>query len=374
MMYNWIMRRKLDPREDANGGISNFTGRIKVMHVFVGNFTYVIDFMILEDISLIIDPRLSQLVLGRPFIEISNMTYDPPEGLVRFINGADEVAYKMPHKIEQYESLSNLEKEHTKSVYLRNEEDKRRGVEYVMSKILGFYKECLELGPKYLTGMDDEGEVTYFSFGRHLDELHVTWAYLEKKRARLRTITKTLENLCSQSLETTSQAIHDAVTTHQNCGFLDSGGRKNNHRKKANTVTGTVLVMKLNRIMNDATLLIAVKEVVSSSIVDETVAKEKPSSLVEKTGLKSYPPLPMQETTTTGNTLGKSSYGNVTGKPSRKKVNFHTLFTPGGNGIDVVVPLESVRAISERFANIEYGFLLGKRVAYHVVVNYVRNT
>ncbi|GJZ95545.1 hypothetical protein Tco_0667879 [Tanacetum coccineum] len=72
----------------------------------------------------------------------------------------DEVSYKMPHKIEQYDSLSDLEKEHTKSVYLRNGEDKRKGVEYVMSKILGFYKECLELGPEYLTGMDDEGEVT----------------------------------------------------------------------------------------------------------------------------------------------------------------------------------------------------------------------
>ncbi|GJY39090.1 hypothetical protein Tco_0425454 [Tanacetum coccineum] len=152
--------RKLDPRENTNGGISNFTRRIKGMHVFVGNFTYVIDFMIVEDISSIIDPRLSQVVLGRPFVEISNMTHDPPEGVVRFIRGANEVAYKMPHKIEQYDSLSDLEKEHTKSVYLRNEEDKRRGVEYVMSKILGFYKECLELGPEYLTGMDDEGEVT----------------------------------------------------------------------------------------------------------------------------------------------------------------------------------------------------------------------
>ncbi|GJT83392.1 hypothetical protein Tco_1057734 [Tanacetum coccineum] len=60
-----------------------------------------------------------------------------------------------------YNSLLDLEKEHTKSVYLRNEEDKRRGVECVMSKILGFYKECLELGPEYVTGMDDEGEVTY---------------------------------------------------------------------------------------------------------------------------------------------------------------------------------------------------------------------
>ncbi|GKD32145.1 MAK10-like protein [Tanacetum coccineum] len=112
MMYNWIMRIKLNPRENANGGISNFTGRIKGLHVFVGNFTYVVDFMIVEDISSIIDPRLSQVVLGRPFIEISNMTHDLPEGVVRFTNGNNEVAYKMPHKIEQYNSLSNLEKKH----------------------------------------------------------------------------------------------------------------------------------------------------------------------------------------------------------------------------------------------------------------------
>ncbi|GJV80532.1 hypothetical protein Tco_1516402 [Tanacetum coccineum] len=55
----------------------------------------------------------------------------------------------------------------------------------------------------------------YFSFGRYLDELHVTWAHLEKKQTRLRTNTNTLEELCSQSLETAPQAIRDAVTTHQ---------------------------------------------------------------------------------------------------------------------------------------------------------------
>ncbi|GJV19694.1 hypothetical protein Tco_1368714 [Tanacetum coccineum] len=51
MLYDWIMRRKLDPKENTNGGVNNFTGRIKVMHVFIGNFTYVIDFMIIKDIS-----------------------------------------------------------------------------------------------------------------------------------------------------------------------------------------------------------------------------------------------------------------------------------------------------------------------------------
>ncbi|GKC42882.1 copia protein [Tanacetum coccineum] len=53
--------------------------------------------------------------------------------------------------------------------------------------------------------------------------------------------------------------------------------------------------------------------------------------------------------TSAGNVPGKSSYANITGKPSGKKVNVCTLFTPGGNGIDV-------------------------KVAYPVVANYVRNT
>ncbi|GKA51342.1 hypothetical protein Tco_0744538 [Tanacetum coccineum] len=114
----------------------------------------------LKDISSIIDSRLSQVGLGKPFVKISNVTHDPPEGVVKFTNGTDEIAYKMPNKIEQYNSLSDLEKEHTKSVYFRNEEDKRRGVEYVMRKILRFYKECLELGPEYLTRIADEGGVT----------------------------------------------------------------------------------------------------------------------------------------------------------------------------------------------------------------------
>nr|GEY80983.1 retrotransposon Orf1 [Tanacetum cinerariifolium] len=109
MQYNWIMRKQLKPMEDPQRirGISNFTGRIKGMHIFVGNFTYISDFMIIEDVSSIIDPRLSQ------------------------------ISYEMPHKIEQYSSLSDLEKKHTKSVYLRNEDDKRRGVEYMMDNILG---------------------------------------------------------------------------------------------------------------------------------------------------------------------------------------------------------------------------------------------
>ncbi|GJY04408.1 hypothetical protein Tco_0370348 [Tanacetum coccineum] len=127
--------------------------------------------------------------------------------------------------------------------------------------------------------------------------------------------------------------------------------------KKTNIDISTGSVTESDGILNDATPFVdasVAKEVVSPSVVDETVVKEKQSPMVNTTGLGSS-----QETTTAGNAPGKSSYANVTGKPSGTKVNFRTLFTPGGNGIDVVIPVESIRAISERFVNTAYAFFLG---------------
>ncbi|GJU67779.1 reverse transcriptase domain-containing protein [Tanacetum coccineum] len=46
----------------------------------------------------------------------------------------------------------------------------------------------------------------FLALGWHLEEIHVTWAHLEKKWTRLWTYTKSLEESCSQSVETASQA------------------------------------------------------------------------------------------------------------------------------------------------------------------------
>nr|GEV45880.1 hypothetical protein [Tanacetum cinerariifolium] len=86
-------------------------------------------------------------------------------------------------------------------------------------------------------------------------------------------------------------------------------------------------------------------EGLTPSMIDMTVEKEKLSSLEDTTVLGSFPPLPTQVTTSAGNAPGNSSYANVTSKPSRKKVNVHTLFIPRGNGIDVVVSVDSIHAI-----------------------------
>ncbi|GKB57900.1 hypothetical protein Tco_0914086, partial [Tanacetum coccineum] len=46
----------------------------------------------------------------------------------------------------------------------------------------------------------------FLALGWLLEEIHVTWAHLEKKRTRLRTYTKSHDDFCKQWLETASQA------------------------------------------------------------------------------------------------------------------------------------------------------------------------
>ena len=141
------MKKQLGPSKDSDTlRIDSFVGRVKGMHVYVGNFTYVTDFLIVEDILPVIDDSLSQVLIGKPFIEVSKMTYDPSLGIVRFTGETDDVSYQMPYHIEQFCLIPKLEKEQKQSLYYRNDKDREKGVGYVMDKIIGFNKECLQLG------------------------------------------------------------------------------------------------------------------------------------------------------------------------------------------------------------------------------------
>nr|GEU41401.1 protein kinase-like domain, concanavalin A-like lectin/glucanase domain protein [Tanacetum cinerariifolium] len=122
------MKKQRVPRRDIENPrkVSNFTRRVKGIHVFVGNFTYIMDFLVVEDAGSTID-------------------------------GIDEVAYQVPHKVEQHRLRPNLKKDFMQVVYVRSEDDKKKEVDYVMKKMFVFYKECLELGFKYKVKQDDIG-------------------------------------------------------------------------------------------------------------------------------------------------------------------------------------------------------------------------
>ncbi|GJX77123.1 hypothetical protein Tco_0323934 [Tanacetum coccineum] len=71
----------------------NFVGLGRDMHVFVGNMSYVMDFTILENIETNIDPSLSHVIFGRPFIEIACLAKNRKHGLTTFMDGIKEITF-----------------------------------------------------------------------------------------------------------------------------------------------------------------------------------------------------------------------------------------------------------------------------------------
>lgn len=135
-VYNDIVKTRLEPRKDPKypGGVCNFVGRIKDLHVFVGDFTYITDFMVVEDMVNVIDCRLSQVVFGKPFIDKSKLEYDEVNGIIRFDSKTDRITYRMPNRMKEFRFMPRFDMDNIGAFEDINEEDKVKGMDYVCEK------------------------------------------------------------------------------------------------------------------------------------------------------------------------------------------------------------------------------------------------
>ncbi|GJR64531.1 hypothetical protein Tco_0010596 [Tanacetum coccineum] len=106
----------------------NFVRRTENMHIFIGCFIYVVDFMILEDLGNIIDSGLSEVVLGKLFVHTSKLTYDKNLGLIRFSQRDDEVVFRMPQRTKELDLVPSLEKDKFEVFFVENLKVRKRGL------------------------------------------------------------------------------------------------------------------------------------------------------------------------------------------------------------------------------------------------------
>lgn len=149
LYYNWIMSNELNPRQDPYdpNQMCNFVGLASGLHVFIGDFVYQCDFVILEDIRGIIDPYLGEIVLGEPFIRTSQAIYDKDEGSVTFSSEIGCIKYLMPHNVSRFskfepkfKGIKGLDVDNIPALEVDNNNQGRARVKYSM---------CLALGPEY---------------------------------------------------------------------------------------------------------------------------------------------------------------------------------------------------------------------------------
>ncbi|GKD08633.1 protein kinase-like domain, concanavalin A-like lectin/glucanase domain protein [Tanacetum coccineum] len=142
--YNWIMGNRLEPRRKPSNPkkICNFVGRVKGLRVFIGNFKYECDFMVLKDTTSIIDHDLGSVIFGKPFLETTRLVYDMKEGTVMFKKDKERIVFKMPHKMEMFKHIdfTDIEIDRIPPFVIRSDDDNSEKTHY---------SDNLDLGPEY---------------------------------------------------------------------------------------------------------------------------------------------------------------------------------------------------------------------------------
>ncbi|GKA04899.1 hypothetical protein Tco_0684019 [Tanacetum coccineum] len=98
--YNTIM---VDRLEETG---MNLVAIIRNVYVFVGSFTYITDFVVLEDIGEFIMNDMAEVLMGRPFRKITKLNYDVTKGLVSFTKIFDTYTYRIPRTIPRLKNFN----------------------------------------------------------------------------------------------------------------------------------------------------------------------------------------------------------------------------------------------------------------------------
>ncbi|GJR51463.1 hypothetical protein Tco_1401984 [Tanacetum coccineum] len=138
--YNTIMVEGLE----STG--RNLVAIVRDVYVFVGSFTYVTDFVVLEDIREFIISDMSEVMMGRPFRSVTQLEYDCIKGLISFTEIFDTYIFQIPRMIPR---LKNFSWSKVPPILVLSDRDLMSGLKYPHEKNNLIYKNCLNLGPEY---------------------------------------------------------------------------------------------------------------------------------------------------------------------------------------------------------------------------------
>ncbi|GJT63828.1 hypothetical protein Tco_1015308 [Tanacetum coccineum] len=168
--YNTIMVEGLE----STG--KNLVAVVRDVYVFVGSFTYITDFMVLEDIGEFIQINKAEVVIGKPFRKITKLEYDCAKGLMSFNGIFDSYIFQMSCTIPRFKRWGHVSWSKIPLILVQSQRDLTNGIKNVYEKNKFMYKNCLNLEPGYQV---DESMKEWLIRG-HVS-IHETTLYLMRR-------------------------------------------------------------------------------------------------------------------------------------------------------------------------------------------------
>ncbi|GJU38667.1 hypothetical protein Tco_1191624 [Tanacetum coccineum] len=141
--HNSIMKDKMVYKGN------NVVGALMNVPIFVGTFSIMTDFAVLEDMDAYRDEGMGDVIFGEPFLREVGIKTKRFEGRITIYNGDDKVTYQMVRSHPRFKHHTNEQCNKILPLLKVSKEDKN-GISYPYQKLKGFYKGVLNLGPDYI--------------------------------------------------------------------------------------------------------------------------------------------------------------------------------------------------------------------------------
>ncbi|GKC21826.1 hypothetical protein Tco_1023976, partial [Tanacetum coccineum] len=128
----------------------NVVGALMNVPIFVGTFSVITDFAVLEDMDAYRDDEMGDVIFGEPFLGEVGIKTKQFDGMITIYSGNDEVTYQMVRSHPRFKSHTNEQCNKIPPLLKVRENDKRNGFSYAYQKLKGFYKGVVNLGPDYI--------------------------------------------------------------------------------------------------------------------------------------------------------------------------------------------------------------------------------
>ncbi|GJV54657.1 hypothetical protein Tco_1455662 [Tanacetum coccineum] len=142
--YNSIMKDKMEFKG------KNVVGAFMNVPIFVGTFSVVIDFSVLENKDAYHDKEMGDVIVGKDICKEIRVKAKQFEGMITIYNGNDEVTYQMARSHPRFKHITNEQCNKIRPLLKVSARDELEGISHPYQKLKKLYKGVLNLGPEYI--------------------------------------------------------------------------------------------------------------------------------------------------------------------------------------------------------------------------------
>ncbi|GJR33463.1 homeodomain-like protein [Tanacetum coccineum] len=156
---------RMKDKLENNG--NNVVGALMNIPIFVGTFSILIDFSILEDMGTYRDEGMGDVIFGEPFLIEVRINAKRFEGIITIHNGNAEVTYQMVRSHPRFKHHTNEQSNKIPPILKVSKKDMMNGNSHSYQKLKSFYKGVLNLGPEYVRDAKMEEWLTHGHISMH---------------------------------------------------------------------------------------------------------------------------------------------------------------------------------------------------------------